>query len=137
MKRLLLSLFLSPVCCFGQSLPELIARYERECSQIVKDTVSQRGIVSYEKVPVVGPNGRVLRYTLGSADTVWRKADCPEFKFGASRMWLTPSAYYPEDTEVVSGDKVRMEIVRPCACDVRLRKVEPFGEHFWEWAKKQ
>ena len=135
--------FLFPLCSFAQTLPELIARYESECNQMVKDTVLQHGVVTYETVPVLGTNGKILHYTLGTADTVWQKLECPEFKFpiesatwSSSGVWNVSSGgqTYQELPTLTTG-KVTVDASRKCACDVKLREVEPWSRHFWEWVK--
>ena len=150
MKSVTFLLIFLPCCCFAQSFPELIALYEKECSQITNDTVDQSGTVSYEVVPVIDPNGKILHYALGKADTVWQEPECPTFKYpkpsdylsissdgywGASRLSLTGSNYPIYSSEKL--DKTRVEITRKYVCQVKMREVEPFSEHFWQWLKKR
>ena len=150
MKKLPFILLLLPCLCAGQSFPELIALYEKECAEIVNDTVTQYGTVSYEIVSVLDNAGKIIHYALGKADTVWQKADCPDFKFpdrrgftissnglywsGSAGVTLTSSGPI---TGTTKQEKTTVEIERKYVCEVKLREVQPFSEDFWNWIKKQ
>lgn len=141
----LLIILLFPLVGYGQSFPELIAQYEKDCSQIVNDTIEQTGTISYEIIPVYDQVGKLAHYAYGKADTVWDEPECGVFKFLNYSTWLkgvvlwnqgitlTDNSYPIYSTERQATTKVR--ITRKYVCQVKQREVEPFSEHFWEWLK--
>lgn len=128
-----------------QSLPDLIREYEKHCNQIVKDTIEQHGTVTYKHIPVKDSNGEVLHYAIHPTDTVWQKVRCPEYKnFGNRGLVLyggssdnfilsTNVGTYGPASEVPK----KIEVKRDYICSCKLREVEPFSEHFWNWIKNR
>ena len=142
-----LFLFL-PFTLTGQSFPELIALYEKECAQLVNDTITQYGTISYDIVPVID-KGKIVHYALGKADTVWQEPTCKEFKYperptaslisGGGWISLTGTNSLAYTSGPITGTekskKTEVEISRKYVCKIKLREVEPFSEHFWKWIK--
>ena len=153
MKNVILFLALTATqCAVAQSLPDLIRKYEKECSQIVPDTIKQYGNVTYDLVPVKDAKGEILHYALGTPDTVWQEPSCPEYKDGYTLLIRSGSIRYIPDSTTLFGSspslngpisgsekpqKTVVPITRSYICQVKLREVEPFSEHFWDWLKKQ
>lgn len=148
MKNIIFLLLIS-TSSFCQSLQDLVLLYEKECSQIVNDTIEQVGTINYALVPVVGQDGNILHYALGSPDTTWQEPSCPVFKFpkksnfysigsgwnNSITLTTTTDSYPIYSTE--KQDKTRVKITRKYVCQVKLREIEPFGENFWEWVKNR
>lgn len=142
MKNIIFLLLIS-TSSFCQSLQDLIMLYEKECSQIVNDTIEQLGTINYDLVPVVGQDGAILHYALGSPDTIWQEPICPFFKFPKNSNWVNISSvsknrfalgYHPAYSSEKQDEKT-VAITRKYVCQVKLREVEPFGDHFWKWVK--
>jgi len=136
----------------------IIEAYEKDCSEIVFDTIEQNGYIEYELIPVVTESGTVSHYALGNPDTTWNKVDCPEYKEGDNQelVWssITSGYYIGSDMEDLSSasltlehlgpvdrstkqEKQRISITRQYVCEVKKRQVLPFSHHFWNWIKKQ
>lgn len=144
-------LFILLLPCFlqaQQSLPDLILAYEKECEKLVKDTIEQNGVVSYELIPVKA--GEVIsHYVYGNADTVWNEPNCPEYKyseFGYTALSNGITLGYGSNTAFIGGNpilsstkqqKQLVRITRQYVCEVKLREPEPFSEDFWNWLKKR
>jgi len=151
MKNTILCLILiATQSAMAQSLPDLIRKYEKECSALVPDTVQQRGKIAYDLVPVKNEHGAVMTYVTGASDTTWEKPTCPEYKFEVGNMRFLSTGYqniryfstefdYGVQPTIDSSGKRQIvgTVTRPHACLVRLREVQPWSEHFWNWLKKQ
>lgn len=157
-KLIILFTVLLPVIALSQkSFQELVNEYEKECSEIVSDTILQSGYIEYELVPVIDVNGKISHYALGNPDTTWVKCDCPEYKDGNDRVYITGSGAYgissSWSTDLINDhltleydshipgttkqEKQRVNITRDYVCEVKKRRVKPFSNHFWNWIKKQ
>lgn len=148
--RLIFLFFLLPQLSIGQSLVDLILAYEMHCNELVPDTTTQTGTVSYELVPVEDKNGKIIAYGFGKADTVWNAVDCEYYKenppfysipgswglLGGGRITNLGQQYeYPiSGTEKVQ--KTTVKITRAYVCLVKRRRVQSFCDHFWEWVKE-
>lgn len=139
-----------PSLCFGQSFKDLVKQYEKECSQEVIDTIKQYGAIEYGKhIPVNNESGKTLYYTLNPIDTVWESVDCPKFKYKSSSNYdlISSGSYWQSgqgsflitDSEEVIVYSLQStyqhQITRDYICKCKLREVEPFSEHFWNWLK--
>jgi hypothetical protein len=142
MKLFAFLLALWPSFIFSQSFPQLVALYEKECAELVNDTINQYGEIRYELVPVIDQSGKILHYALGKPDTIWETPDCPKFKvavnngisFGRgiyfgdnisySSTMLINSADYPI-ANTQKAEKTVVKITRKYVCQVKRREVEP------------
>lgn len=125
MKYLLLFLF--PLSMGAQSFQELVLEYEKDCAEIVLDTINQTGYVfpSSENGP----------------DTVWNKCDCPTYKvdetyYGFQIVSDSSMGFY-YSPPINEKKKPYREVERIKICRVQKRKVKPFSDHFWSWIKSQ
>ena len=145
MKNIIFFLLFS-TASFCQSFQDLVLLYEKECNQIVNDTIEQMGVVKYELVPVI-QDGNTVHYVLGNPDTVWQEPYCPEFKFPKNSNWGSISLGHHQSFTLNTStdsypiyfsekqDKTRVVITRKYVCQVKLREIEPFGDDFWDWLK--
>lgn len=144
MKKTILILMLVPQLCLSQSFNELITQYEKECNEIIKDTISQQGIVNYEYIPEKNSKGIIDRYVIQIKDTTWEKPDCPKYKFneysgltfssGTSislKSSELQSIYYP----VYIQETMKIYVSRDYICECKKREIVPFSENFWNWIK--
>jgi hypothetical protein len=156
MKLFTFLLALWPSIIFSQSFPQLVALYEKECAELVNDTIDQHGEIRYELVPVID-QGKILHYALGKPDTIWETPDCPKFKVAAhnglsfvgarsgiyfgdnisysTTLGFTPASYPITNTQ--KAEKTVVKISRKYVCQVKRREVEPFSDHFWDWLKNR
>lgn len=150
MKQIIIITLLFTQIGYSQSLTDLIKQYEKECSQIVNDTIEQDGTVDYSLIPVYDQNKNIVHYALGKPDTTWSKPDCNTYKYGYNYVYYgvdTVSSYFGNSIIINTTnypiyksekqEKTKVKITRQYVCQVKERKVEPFSDHFWNWVKKQ
>jgi hypothetical protein len=146
MKQIIISLMvIAAINCKAQDSEylKLWNKYVDECSEVVKDTITETGIVTYEISPKDGDLKLVPK------DTTWNTIECDEYKennwysSGITISSLSNDYYTYANTGTLGVHSVSKPtkstfetgIKRTKICNCKLRK--PNKEDFWEWLKEK
>lgn len=110
-------------------------QYVDECNEIVLDTLTESGTVTYEISDEAG------ELKLVPKDTVWNIMECPEYKlypleFGGGFVLSSSLFTTTENTYLVSEpikNEFTSEIERMKICECKLTL--PSRDDFWQWLK--
>lgn len=161
MKNLIFLLILAylPVKGNAQTFPELVIGYEEYCNTIVEEIVQQTGTIRYIRQEVDGFDayGTPVKMQIAAAvDTLWDELIIPEYKSDIDTndyrlLKISTSNHNSVGLEYILakhllpyidgniGFEIVMEkeIKRDVYCHMKLRRIVPFSEHFWNWCKEQ
>ena len=130
-KVILILLLLIGTTVEAQNFEKLWSQYEKQCNELVNDTVTQYGVVSYVIINTDGLTAKFKQNT--NSDTVWNEFKCRRWKnyYGIGYI----SKYHDQTDYLVEFGDYNELVSQKRIC--HIKKEKPSFEGFIMWIKNR